>query len=119
MTTYNGADRINNTAENYFGRPNTWGMRYSNILIQQSDFILALGTRLGLQQTGFNWQEFAPKANLIHVDIDISELKKGHPKTTTSLNVDANKLLIELGAFDDFKLLKHQKDLDRFCLVKK
>ncbi len=116
MTTYNGADRINNNAENYFGRPNTWGMRYSNILIQQSDFILALGTRLGLQQTGFNWQEFAPKANLIHVDIDISELKKGHPKTTSSLNVDANKLLIELCAFDDFKLLKHQKDWIDFCL---
>ncbi len=115
MTTYNGADRVNNRSANFFGRPNTWGMRYSNILIQQADFILALGTRLGLQQTGFNWQEFAPKANLIHVDIDISELNKGHPKTNTSLNVDANKLLIDLCDSGYLNLLDHQREWRDFC----
>ena len=115
MTTYNGSDRVNNQSTNFFGRPNTWGMRYSNILIQQADFILAMGTRLGLQQTGFNWQEFAPKANLIHVDIDISELNKGHPRTSTCLNVDANKLILELLDSDDFKLLKQHKEWRDFC----
>ena len=29
MTTYNGADRVDNQLANYFGRPNTWGMRYA------------------------------------------------------------------------------------------
>ena len=28
---------------------------------------MALGTRLGMQQTGFNWEEFAPLAHLIQV----------------------------------------------------
>ena len=78
MTTYNGADRVDNQLANYFGRPNTWGMRYSNILLQQADLIVALGTRLGMQQTGFNWEEFAPLAHLIQVEIDPSELSKGH-----------------------------------------
>jgi acetolactate synthase-1/2/3 large subunit len=32
MTTYNGADRVDGYAENYLGRPNTWGQRSSNIL---------------------------------------------------------------------------------------
>ena len=51
MTTYNGADRIDGDAPYYLGRPNTWGQRSANLIIQQADFILALGTRLGLQQT--------------------------------------------------------------------
>ena len=67
MTTFNGADRVDNWMSNFFGRPNTWGMRYSNILLQQADLIIALGTRLGMQQTGFNWEEFAPLAHLVQV----------------------------------------------------
>src|SRR6478735_3030761 len=45
MTTYNGADRFDGDAPNYLGRPNTWGQRSSNIIIQQSDLIIAAGTR--------------------------------------------------------------------------
>ena len=35
FTTYNGADRIDSSDPNYFGRPNTWGQRYSNILFHK------------------------------------------------------------------------------------
>ena len=69
-TTWNAADRIDSAHPLYFGRPNTWGMRWSNVLIQQADLVLALGTRLGMQQTGFNWQRFAPLAHVVQVDID-------------------------------------------------
>jgi acetolactate synthase-1/2/3 large subunit len=93
MTTYNGADRVDSRAPNYFGRPNTWGMRYSNILIQQADLLIALGTRLGLQQTGFNFREFVPKGQIIQVDIDPSELTKGHPSITHGIQADANEVL--------------------------
>jgi acetolactate synthase-1/2/3 large subunit len=55
MTTWNAADRIDSRNANYFGRPNTWGQRSANLLLAQADVIIALGTRLGLQQTGFNW----------------------------------------------------------------
>ena len=93
MTTYNGADRMGGDDANYLGRPNTWGQRSSNIIIQKADFILALGTRLGLQQTGFNWQEFGREARIAHIDIDDSELQKGHPRTDWQLQVDADDLL--------------------------
>ena len=63
----------------YFGRPNTWGQRYANVLLQQADLLLALGTRLSLQQTGFNWQQFVPVGEVVHVDCDSAELSKGHP----------------------------------------
>jgi acetolactate synthase-1/2/3 large subunit len=60
MTTWTGADRIGSDNPYYFGRPNIWGQRYANILIQQSDLVVGLGTRLGFRLTGFNWQEYAP-----------------------------------------------------------
>lgn len=96
MTTYNGADRIGAEDPMYFGRPNTWGQRYSNILIQQSDLVLALGTRLGLQQTGFNWQEFVPNGEIVQVDIDSDELNKGHPTIAVKVQADANDFLERL-----------------------
>ena len=93
MTTYNGADRIDSRARSYFGRPNTWGMRYSNVLIQQADLVIALGTRLGLQQTGFNFNGFAPLARVVQVDVDQKELSKGHPKVERGIQADANEVL--------------------------
>lgn len=96
MTTWNGADRISSLAPNYFGRPNTWGQRYSNIIIQQSDLIVAFGTRLGLQQTGFAWEEFAPLAKIVQIDIDKFELEKGKPKIFLGINADADTTLNEL-----------------------
>jgi len=95
-TTYNGSDRFDSSSRTYFGRPNTWGMRWSNILTQQSDLLVAVGTRLGLQQTGFNWQEFAPLATVIQVDIDDAELSKGHPAIDLPLFGDAGTFLEDL-----------------------
>jgi acetolactate synthase-1/2/3 large subunit len=96
MTTWNGADRIGANEDLYWGRPNTWGQRYSNVLIQQSNFIVALGTRLGLQQTGFNWQEFGSQAEILQVDLDNEELRKGHPKISYGICMDAKIFLKEL-----------------------
>jgi acetolactate synthase I/II/III large subunit len=93
MTTWNGADRLPNDAPTYFGRPNTWGQRSANTLLAQADLIVTFGTRLGLQQTGFNFQEFAPCANLVQIEIDENELNKGHPKVDYPIQADANRLL--------------------------
>jgi acetolactate synthase-1/2/3 large subunit len=96
MTTWNGMDRVDARSRNYGGRPNQWGQRFANILIQQADVLVALGTRLGMQQTGFNWSEFAPLATVIQVDIDEAELHKGHPRVDLPIVADANTVLQEL-----------------------
>ena len=96
MTTWNGADRISSDHPQYLGRPNTWGQRSSNILIQQADVVVAVGTRLGLQQSGFNWQEFVADGKIIHVDIDETELTKGHPTTALAIHADASDFLEKL-----------------------
>ncbi len=96
MTTYNGADRIDGDAPNYLGRPNTWGQRSANIIIQRADLIVAVGTRLGMQQTGFNWQEFGRDAAIVQVEIDPQEIAKGHPRVDVAIRADANDFLERL-----------------------
>lgn len=95
-TTWNAADRIPSDQQNYAGRPNTWGQRSANLIIQQSDLLIAVGTRLGMQQTGFNWQAFVPHGEIVQVDIDQAELDKIHPKTAMALFGDANTFLFDL-----------------------
>lgn len=102
MSTWNGADRVDSRNPFYFGRPNTWGQRSANLLIQQADLVVAFGSRLGLQQTGFNWQEFVPAGKLVQVDIDRSELEKGHPRVDYPLAVDAGELLEGLVSEGDY-----------------
>jgi acetolactate synthase-1/2/3 large subunit len=100
MATWNAADRLPADHPLYFGRPNTWGQRYSNILLQQSDLLLALGTRLSLQQSGFNWQAFIPVGEIVQVDCDSAELAKGHPKVALPICGDANEVLRNITAAD-------------------
>ena len=96
MTTWNGADRFDNSHPLYWGRPNLFGQRSANILIQQSDLVIALGTRLGLQQTGFNWREFVPDGTIVQVDIDEEELRKPNPAIDFGFQADANDVLTRL-----------------------
>jgi acetolactate synthase I/II/III large subunit len=100
MTTWNGTDRVPTDHPLYSGRPNTWGQRAPNILIQQADLVVAIGTRLGLQQTGFAWEQFVPVGRVVQVDIDGAELDKGHPRVDLPLRGDADRFLAALYASD-------------------
>jgi acetolactate synthase-1/2/3 large subunit len=111
FTTWNGADLLNHKFKKNFGRPNTWGQRYSNVIIQQSDLLIAIGTRLGMQQTGFNYKSFIPNGKIIHVDIDNKELFKKNPKTNLKIKCDAN-LFLKILSKQKFK--KNPKWL-KFC----
>lgn len=96
MTTWNGADRYATDQTNYTGRPNTWGQRSSNLILQQADLLLAIGSRLGLQQTGFNWRAFVPLGEVIQVDIDAAELNKPNPSKSKAIQADADDFLSAL-----------------------
>ncbi|MBU6280522.1 MAG: hypothetical protein KGN78_14890, partial [Actinomycetales bacterium] len=102
MTTWNGMDRVPDDHPCFAGRPNTWGQRSANILLAQADCIIALGTRLGMQQTGFNWAEWGP-GFVAQVDVDAAELAKGHPRVDLPLAADANAVLAAIAkAADNF-----------------
>ncbi len=96
-TTFNGADRIGFDYEYFAGRPNWYGSRWANLIVQQSDLIIAIGARLGLMETGYNWEQFAPKAKIVQVEIDKNEITKGHPEISQSINIDPNIFLKSFG----------------------
>lgn len=79
-TTTSAIDRVPTSSPIFAGRPGTWGgQRAANLVLAQADVVLVLGAQLDLQQTGFNYQEFAPKAQLVHVFPSEVELKRVGP----------------------------------------
>lgn len=59
-----------------FGGFGTHGVRNANFMVQNADYIVAVGTRLDTKATGQPASAFAPKAKLVMVDIDEAELGK-------------------------------------------
>jgi acetolactate synthase-1/2/3 large subunit len=92
-STWSGADRSNSEYKYFAGRPNAYGMRWANVYQQQSDLLIAIGTRLNLQQTGFNFEEFMPVGKVIHIDLDAAELEKENPRVDLAIEYEANSFL--------------------------
>ncbi|RJX28569.1 MAG: biosynthetic-type acetolactate synthase large subunit [Desulfarculus sp.] len=62
----------------FLGMPGMHGTGYANLALHQADVILCVGTRLDDRITG-KLEAFAPRAALIHVDVDASEIGKNLP----------------------------------------
>ena len=92
-TSFNGADRIGADYDYYCGRPNWYGSRWANLIIQQADLVIAVGARLGLMQTGYNWKEYVPNGKVVQIEIEEAELNKGFPELEMKINCDPNEFL--------------------------
>jgi acetolactate synthase-1/2/3 large subunit len=86
-------DMIDTNHKLNFGRPGVYGNRASNLILQNSDLIISIGTRMSIPMIGYSHKEFARKAKIIHVDIDNTELLKLKNKTSLSLRMDAGTFL--------------------------
>jgi acetolactate synthase-1/2/3 large subunit len=71
------------------GRPAVVGDRSGNIVIQNADVLLAVGSRLPLRQTSYNWNSFAAKTFKIQVDVDPIEMQKPTVKPQMAVLQDA------------------------------
>lgn len=82
LTSWNGVDLIEEEHPLYFGRPGTVGHRSANLIQQNADLVLSIGTRLSFLNSGYNFENFLKKAVHIMVDIDPYEMEKKslHPK---------------------------------------
>ena len=96
QTTWNSIDLIPEKNKYYFGRANSYGPRYPNFIIQNADYILSIGARLGVQHTGYNVGAFARNAILHMVDIDQNESKKPNLKIDKFIKSDAKKFINNL-----------------------
>lgn len=82
--------------ENYFGFIGVYGQRLTNILVNQADLVISIGTRLDLKQIGFGEQNILKSKKLIRVDVDQSELNVKKSVNELSINIDANRFLLNL-----------------------
>jgi acetolactate synthase-1/2/3 large subunit len=96
-TTTAAIDRVPSSSPIYAGRPGTWGgQRAANLIVAQADVVVVLGAQLDLQQTGFNWQEYAPQARIFQVFPAVEELAKGHPALAGAVNAPPDAVLAAL-----------------------
>ncbi|MEK7633220.1 MAG: thiamine pyrophosphate-binding protein [Patescibacteria group bacterium] len=96
ITSRLGIDLIDSDNKLYVGRPGTYGERAAHFAIQNSDFILAVGSRLSTSTVGHNSKEFGKNAKKVVVDIDIEELEKPGVDIFLKIHSDIKLFLKEL-----------------------
>lgn len=106
MVSWNGVDLIEDDHPLYFGRPGAVGHRAANIIQQNADFVLTLGTRINLLSSGYHYEKFLGNAVHVMVDIDRHEMEKKnvHPQV---------KVMCDVGTFIQNMLVKKE------CIVSK
>lgn len=94
VTCWDSIDLIENEEELFAGRGGIMGDRAGNFAVQNSDLVLAIGTRLNIYQVGYQVKTWAREAYTIVVDIDSEELKKPTVRIDMPVCADA-KLFME------------------------
>ncbi|WP_090440032.1 biosynthetic-type acetolactate synthase large subunit [Natronincola peptidivorans] len=78
----------------YLGMLGMHGAPYTNLILNETDLLIAFGVRFDDRATG-KIAEFCPEASIIHVDIDPAELDK-NKSTKISVAADIRMVLDEL-----------------------
>lgn len=112
FVSWNGVDLLTEDNPLYFGRPNIVGHRSANLILQNADFVLSIGTRLSLLNTGYNFEGYLKNAFHVMVDIDVNEMNKKslHPQM---------KIVSDAGEFIDGILANSDKisSIDRSAWI--
>lgn len=74
VTSMLAVDLLPDSCRCKFGMIGAYGNRWANFILDHSDCILSLGSRLDCRQIGVNKALFAPNAKLLRVEIDRGEL---------------------------------------------
>ena len=78
------------------GRVGIYGDRHANILLQKSDLLVAIGTRLAIPQLGYDKTDFGRKAKKWVIEIDPTECAKFEDLGWKILNNDAGQVMENL-----------------------
>lgn len=96
QVSWNGLDLLEEEHPLYAGSPGIIANRADNIIVQQADFVLTIGARLGLLTTGFNYASFMGQAFHVMVDIDPLELHKKNLHPNLAVQADAGEFVREM-----------------------
>lgn len=102
LTTMNAVDLAQDDLR--IGFIGTYGNRISNMILEESDYVISVGARLGLRQIGHKPEWFAPKAHLVRADVDQYELSRDVKEGEEKHLMDAKDFMEYLLAkdFPDF-----------------
>jgi len=76
LTTWKAIELFGEKDELYVGHPGAMGDRGANLILQNADFLLSIGSRIDTSLTAFNEPHFGKMAKKVIVDIDENELKR-------------------------------------------
>lgn len=93
FVSWNGVDLLEEDHPLYYGRPNIVGHRSANLILQNADFVLSIGTRLSLLNTGYNFEGYLKNAYHVMVDIDENEMNKKSLHPQMKIVSDAGKFI--------------------------
>lgn len=88
VTAISGSDIIWHDHPLCFGKPGICGDRIGNIMVQNSDLLIVMGTRLSIRQISYAYDLLAPKAYKVMIDIDAAEMQK--PTLSIDLKIHAS-----------------------------
>jgi acetolactate synthase-1/2/3 large subunit len=96
VTTLLGKDALPNGNPLDLGPVGMHGSRYANLAMTECDLLIAVGARFSDRVTG-KLSDFAPLAQVIHIDIDPTEISKNRTADVPIVG-DARRALIALKA---------------------
>ena len=94
-----GKDAISEDYKYNLGLIGSYGNRYGNLALANSDLILVLGSRLDTRQTGTSLDTFAREAKIIQVDVDKNELGS-KIKVDVEINSDVKDFIATLNKYE-------------------
>lgn len=109
VLTWSGIDLLPENHPLNYGRSGVMGERCANFIVQNSDFVIAIGTRLSLLQTGYDRSDFAPNADIFINDVDFSEARKFSSKNPLISTIDCKSLLKSANSIPNTNPEKYSK----------
>ncbi len=106
VCTKNAFGYIDYNIPNYLGMIGINGNRSANMAIQNSDFVLILGSRLALPAIGYETQWFARDAKKVIVDVDYTQIKNSFIKFDLTFNTSIEIFMDQLEKIFRFKTKK-------------
>lgn len=98
LVTWAMIDAVDSDHPLVYGRAGLYGQRAANFVLQNADLVIAVGTRMPMQQVGYDISELAREARLVVVDIDRNELDKYSSRYDLAVCADAGGFMRELKA---------------------
>ena len=93
LVSWAGIDMLDSNHPLVFGRAGVYGQRSANFVLQNSDYVLAIGTRLAIPQVGYDLSELARAAQIDVVDIDETEGNKLGDRVNEFIHSDASTFI--------------------------